>query len=262
MKTWMKWVLVAGAVSTGCGGGCGNKVKVEDLDEELPGPICEKIFECCSDEEIEASQGLFFEFEDEASCVETYDGLVSLALISSIVAAEDHGRAEYDGQAAADCIDDIKNSSCEEAAQRNLSEVICEGMIKPLLSEGDTCKQDFECIEGSCYMADFDAEEGTCMVLPTAGEPCLEQQSDNDITFSVCAEGFACVDDTCIEPKEPGADCSSSAECQTNCDIDTNTCAERLDAGENCFGDDTCKSNNCGSEGVCVGSEGDGCGLL
>lgn len=256
MRASLTSFLIAAALGTGCST-CGRTVERDALDEELPEPICQKIFECCSQAEVLASQRV--SFDDQAGCVATYQASVAAVFVPALTDAEDGGRARYDARAAADCISDLESSTCEAFSEQFLGGLICGEMIEPRVRVGQTCKVNFECTRGTCVIENFETEEGTCRVLPGEGEQCLTRPGGTD---QLCAGGLICVDDTCLPPGTPGTPCTPPGHCLTMCDEATNTCAERGALGDPCFVDEGCRSRNCAADDRCGEALDGACDLL
>lgn len=255
-----RWLMAGIALSLLATSACGKKVKLEDLDEELASVTCEKIYECCSQEEIDAAGNFLVDFETQDQCESAYDNLLGLLFTPALKSAVENGRADYDPKAAGDCLAQYNAVSCEEVAAAE-GEMACAEIIIPLVEDGGECKQDFECKGGTC---DLSGDDGICRQLPGDGEPCLESEMDG-FTFETCDEELVCIDGTCVAPKAEGADCASGSECQSGmCDFQTSKCAPLKAEGEDCFYGGECASGACDEETMTCTAAGsaDGCGLL
>lgn len=178
------------AVVTACGGG-GN-VSKEDFPKEAATAACAKVFDCCSAQEVIAF-GTVFNFDDEDSCALRIEALLSTG-VAEFEADIEAGLVVYNGGAAQDCIDDLKDSSCTSGGV----DPTCDGVFVGQLENGESCSNSDTCESGNC-------ENGRCENPPGVGEAC----ADN------CADGLACVGDTCRERAPDGAACITSEECES-----------------------------------------------
>lgn len=230
----------------------GESLPLDEFADDMARVRCDKLYDCCSEAELQASQQLFF--DDREHCLSTTkDGFneFTVPLIEEAIEAE---RASYDGEAAAECLARLEGYDCDEyqeaLGQDEYHGFLCPEMNVPLVDEGDLCNWNFQCTVGRCVIEDFEAQEGTCRVLPGDGEACFERQTASG-PEGMCGDGLDCVEGTCITPGEPGAECSIHDECVTECDYSTMSCAERGSVGDRCSSDTDCKSENCDEDDRC-----------
>lgn len=80
--------------------GCG--ISKEAYPAEAAKTLCAKMYECASEEEIEAMG-----YEDEADCTEQWTTLAEDAM-------EEDDDCEYDAQAAQKCLDAVEAADCDD----------------------------------------------------------------------------------------------------------------------------------------------------
>jgi hypothetical protein len=175
------------AASTGGGAGTGGSagtggIPIGMAPAAIASAICAKVFECCSAEQ-RMTLGTIGETEDQCRAfVEAFLGLYQLDIRTSIAAM----RAEYDGQALAECVAEHQDRACDMLPA--FEEIGCPGAVVPLIPLGETCGAHHECIDGYCEGASSaSSPSGTCTVKKAEGEPCTDP--------SEC-EGGACSTET------------------------------------------------------------------
>ena len=185
-------------------------------------PRCEKVLECCdqSEQELVFRSGTY---ESADECVESESGLfgITQGLLESSYVAE---RIDFDDVAVEGCIQSIQELSCDDYHdQANITETLpgCRNMIVPLVEEGESCSEDFECISGVCHEEDDDS---VCRALP-------DQEGEDCINLS-CDHGLYCdtLENTCRPIAHEGEACDDHAQCITEYCTDSNgeqTCQER-----------------------------------
>lgn len=131
-----------GSSGTGEGGASGG-VAIDDAAGVVAVELCDKAFECCTAEEIEASQGV----STVAQCQLAVATVVQLQVNAAKPAIE-AGRVVYDGTALERCMTDYGSRTCNML--RALTSFECEGLIVPQQAEGDACGLSAECIDGYC----------------------------------------------------------------------------------------------------------------
>lgn len=123
----------------------------------------------------------------------------------------------------------------------------CALIVKGPGAVGDDCDDDSDCNapDGlSCVKKTTD-EEGTCQkpVIVAAGRDCSE-------AAQVCADGFYCNGENCVEAKASGRDCSSQEECASGlfCS-EEGECQAGREVSASCESDVECES------GICLGDD-------
>jgi hypothetical protein len=134
-----------GTASGGSSGtvGTGGGVAIDDAAWAVAVELCTKAFECCSAEEIQASQGV----GSVVQCELAVATIVQLQVNAAKPAIE-AGRVVYDGAALERCMQDYGSQTCDML--RGLTSFECEGLIVPQQGEGDACGISAECIQGYC----------------------------------------------------------------------------------------------------------------
>ena len=241
----------------------GDPVPLEQFADEMARVRCDKVYDCCSATEIDASQEFFFDDRDD--CLETFRATIGTFFVPEMEKAIEAGRADYDAVAAGECITRFEAYDCDEFQAQfdgdDFSRILCDEMTVPKVDQGGLCTWQFECTTGSCVSADVVNEDPTCQTLPGVGEPCFERETASTVSKDLCAGDLECVDSTCVQPGEPGAECSVDDECITE-DCTLGTCAEFLPVGERCFFDKDCASENCDRDERCGEPLDGACTLL
>jgi hypothetical protein len=223
-------LALVGCSSDDSGGGGNGSIAVENLGLELAVASCAQQFGCCTDAEIMAQyMGITFEgqpIETEAQCVDFANAVFTSFGVMAYQSSIAMGRAEYDGEAAADCVALIEDLSCEQYGARQLPASGCTPWILPKVADGGACTQDYECLSDNCVgertPLGEPSTDGACMPMPTEGQDC----DDN------CATGLYCDSDldgtTCKPLVTNGGDCTFDDDCASDyCDDATDTCAAR-----------------------------------
>lgn len=165
----------------------------EEEASELATNHCDRIFECCTEEERH--------FEDQSECEEASVGQLFGLTDDELDGAIDAGAISVDEAAIDTCLETIAGLSCPEfdgtRTQRQRLEG-CRDIISPQLHVGDDCDRDWACTDSIC-------QDGTCEALPGGGEEC-EAMS--------CADGYYCdISQECVPQKDSGEECGDDDEC-------------------------------------------------
>lgn len=175
---------------------------------------CARVFACCSPVDL---RGMFATFPepavtDEEGCVEFFARRFARWL-RLVAASEVAGRAEWDREAAAACVERVNAMSCEEYSAElavGSSGVVDCPLLVAKVGEYGACRHDWECATGHCR----DAKQwydGTCADRPAVGEACPD---------NVCEDGAWCDQSreqvVCAALKADGAVCRSAGECRSN----------------------------------------------
>lgn len=247
-----------GAGLLGCGGG-----GVEDYMNASFRVGCQKLFECCTADEIANMNNGLLSFSSEEACVEAYEKVAAAFGLSALAEAEEEGRIRFDSARADACLAEAEALSCDDHSS-DLADLAtdCEGVITPQVEDGATCKNDIECISGVCEGGSlFGDTTGTCRALQKEGEVC-----DG---FN-CAEGYGCVADassgksTCeplpTEGQECFYECAGDLYCDSSSTTAAATCKPRKPGGASCTNFRECRSLDCdtteGSPGTCAAEAG------
>lgn len=211
----------------------------------------------------------------------TYDGSCLNRVISAFeflgCATESEAAAHPDGLAAivaalecrlfygtdplgASCttLNESNGDSCDQ-------EGMCDdGVCAPRLfqgREGDACDAFDQCEIGlACLDLTFTGAPSSCVVLPTAGQPCLQNV--------LCDARFFCDStQTCRALPSAGQPCAPEmtnlvqdrCDAYSFCNAASSTCAELPVAGEPCS-DDACAPGNTCNTGVCEAEDPTICG--
>lgn len=191
--------LVAVGLLVSCGGdsdgsGGGKTISIGQLPGEAAKAQCE-LYEKCLGE-------LYSVFNAGEDCVTVTTERVKNGEIGQLQAAVDSGKAKYDGELAARCIDDIRNRSCDQLSNRLSAN--CDQAAEGSTPSGGDCSYDVEC-KGAAFCK-FDAScPGKCTERQPAGGGC--EKSDH------CQDGLVCGDSqACVKPKLTGEACGGGVE--------------------------------------------------
>ena len=219
--------LVVCALLFGCAGddsSGGSPVAIEELGTSLGEVSCQKVFDCCTDDEI-MKQFMNITVDGQPittqeQCVKFtagfYNGLALPQWQESIAA----GRMEYDASAAGGCVAATSSLSCSEYADlssgnKNTSLAgTCRPFLIPKVADDGACSNSNECISDNCVKTSS-TMDGTCKPMPGAGEQCDQN----------CVDGYYCgytmgqTEYTCLPLKADGMPCTLSDQCMSDhCD--------------------------------------------
>ncbi len=221
--------------------GCGESVKLEELDEAYAAVACDKIFNCCDDTELTGAARLGI--TDRDSC-EAY--ILSRIDFDEVRTAVREEQVAYDENAAGDCLDAFEDQECgstDEPFEFDLEQYpVCEQVFVGIVENGEPCGDDDQCVSGFCK----DEGEGAtvCATPPGEGEAC-----DGD-----CAEGFDCrlegaMGGTCVRRPGEGEACNGNCidpfVCAGEAGMSGRTCRALAPEGSPCAADYECESDEC-----------------
>jgi MYXO-CTERM domain-containing protein len=205
--------LVCAALA-GCGSVQGKTgTPIETAPMEIAQAVCPKAYDCCTTAQLMGNaQAGTTEAECETKTVDAYS-----SQIEAVKQSEQAGRAAYDGDKLAACLNTVRSSSCDALRMTNHLRGVpgCDSFVQPKVEVGGACGNDWECVQGWCQpmMSDSSSNDGTCQI-PQDGDDCIGDNHDQ------CAPGFACDATTtkCHALGAQGATCSTNADCQSaNC---------------------------------------------
>ncbi|MEZ4380885.1 MAG: Dickkopf N-terminal cysteine-rich domain-containing protein [Nannocystaceae bacterium] len=227
---------------------CNNEIPYEDVDDEQVDAICDYLVGCG----IAASTEL---------CVDAYRGVLDND--PNLDAAVDNGSVVYDGEAAKQCLDSIRESTCSgDIFGADADTDACDQVFTGTVDNGGACWFSEQCVSGSCDLGDCVEAccEGTCIATPPdvgVGEDCTGAAncvsgSYCDFNSGLCAAAIGdggtcgsdyecatdlyCLGGVCKASLPEGASCIEG-ECGAfllGCDVDTDTCQKFRKEGEAC----------------------------
>jgi hypothetical protein len=245
----------------GCGGGGDESVPLADLQAKFTAAFCGNQVACGY-------------LPDEATCAQVASrDLQIYADVSS-------GKAVYDGQAAARCVDGYATFGCNVSDQIKIPALTqtCDAIVAGAVPNGGACLIGGECVSQSCNTGTCNRAAccaGTCQAKVAAGGDCLSNGSicitgtycryDGSTSSATCAPllasgqpcnvgdqcapGSLCLADqvtgtpgTCGKPPGEGSACPVGL-CDSAldvCDATTKTCLRRVAVGGACASIDAC----------------------
>ncbi len=184
----------SGGTSSSTGGtSSGGGVPLASLPVSLASAGCEKLFECCTAEELMTQQLIGNSAEE---CTLTLAAFLTLA-VGPMQASVDAGRAEYDGVALDACLDAYTATSCADARNGTADPGAgCMQFLIPKVDLGGECTQSYECIGGWCD----EASGSLCSPKKADGSDCTDDaecQSDYCDPLDGCGVEPASTDNLC-----------------------------------------------------------------
>lgn len=158
-------------------------------------------------------------------------------------------KLSYDPGRGADCVDAIKNLSCDTTTtDAHVTPPACYDMYTGKVADGTACGIDAECASGTCDFPN-DCPElmccvGMCHTTTSGGAAGAACAKDFE-----CADGLVCGTDlTCHTPGKDGAACGSDRECG-----DKLACTELVNGAGTCHAlagtGESCPYHRCADEG-------------
>lgn len=189
---------MGGRAQAGRGGGAqagapSGGVEIDDAPAEVAVDLCDKIYECCTAQEIMGISGIG---TSKGQCQLAVALFVQLQ-VSNVKPAIAAGRVVYDGTALDRCLTDYGDQSCDML--RGIESFECEGLIVPQQALGEPCGVSAECIDSYCEGGgSAQTPNGECTALKANGADCAENAE--------CQSKLCDANGACAEP-------SSSALC-------------------------------------------------
>jgi hypothetical protein len=180
--------------------------------QQLASAQCEKLFECCSDDELQTVFGML-DASDPDACREALRSQAEAFLQPALERSIASDAVQLDDDALDRCVTALQARSCAQfepsASVDVLSVQGCTDVVQPKLTLSAFCAEDFECQTGFCSRPPAESQ-GACKNPPAVGEPCLNER---------CGPGLYCGDDDlCAEKLGVGQICTRNAECRgDNC---------------------------------------------
>ncbi|TDP71902.1 hypothetical protein DFR33_108116 [Bradymonas sediminis] len=204
--------------SSGCGDDEGSKaapVSLESMPQAYSSAVCERIFSCCSAQEItEELNDAAFSTEEE--CLNTFGAQLEKSL-QGVQDAVAQGRSSYDSNRAGECISDMRAAACSEGLWPGVNPAppSCDLVFVGLVDMGGDCATTEECREGQCVGAERDettgmaSKMGVCSPLGGLDDPC-DWKDD-------CQDGYFCSYRYDPVTQESASSCQVIAEVGEEC---------------------------------------------
>ena len=181
------------ALVAACGGISLNDLKNEEVDA-----YCDRLVRCGS-------------IGDKAQCVAQLGLLFNDA---QVVAGVGNGSITYDDGSAGDCVDAIRNESCDKSSQGyRVAPASCKNIIHGNRKQGDPCYFNQQCTSGSCA-----PPTGPCTMTCCAGtcnaDPPAAVAIGQSCSMAPCVDGAYCDQtQTCVALIAANAACTSNNQC-------------------------------------------------
>lgn len=213
-------------------GACGpEEISLEELPRSYSEVVCDWAINC----------GEFGEEELDfcATVVGVEAFVASWVLTVDVRRAIETGSIIYDGEAAVECVEAFRSSSCVES---NLDSIFtgpaCDAVFSGSVENGGLCWTDLQCSSKFCDIDHWACEmaccAGTCAALPNAvlGQPCPS---------GYCIDGSICegVTATCVAKQWIGGSCIDSYDCTDGLaclGYPDGICSNPRNGGETCVG--------------------------
>lgn len=160
-------VAVVAVGLLGCDGSGG--VPVDKTADELSAAICRRAYECCTAEQLMKNDSAG---STVAEC-ERYTSRDLRNLLERIQSSHAASRARYEPDRVQACLTSLQTSSCAALNETNHLTGVpgCSSFVSPLVPAGGVCKEDYECIAGTCVLPEdaVPGTSGTCVAAATAG---------------------------------------------------------------------------------------------
>ncbi len=176
---------------------CGG-ISIDDFKNQEIDAFCEREVRC----------GVI---ADKAACVASLEQTPSDAQLKAGVG---NGSITYDGGKAGDCVDAIRNESCDRTSMSyRVSPQACEDAAKGNRKQGDPCYFDQQCTSRSCA-----PPTGTCTMTCCAGtcdpDPPAAAAIGQSCMNVACVDGAYCDQtQTCVALIAANAACTSNNQC-------------------------------------------------
>ncbi len=179
-------VLTVLGCGGGGGGGGGGGVPLDDIPDRYAAASCEHLERCL---------GSFTAILFGSNCADELSTRLQETVMPLWRAAIDAGTLEYDPNAAADCLDDLRDAACDAPGVRGTA---CDDVFRGTVAAGGACRSHEECA-GDAF-CDVDAScPGECRARGGAGASC----DDDD----ACMASLECIDGSCTTPLTIGDAC-------------------------------------------------------
>lgn len=195
---------------------CGDAtsgVELKAAPAAFASAYCERALACCEMGELQAIVG--DDVVDRASCESAITRVFGNELLDDTTRAIAMGRARYDADAMAACIEHLASDACVHAV-RSLRLMTLPSECPPVrigqVEIGGACDHDFQCATGACS-GGADHATGQCEEIPAIGAACPTGD---------CGPGAFCdrtgATPVCVAIASEGERCTTSLGCSTlNC---------------------------------------------
>jgi hypothetical protein len=216
------------------------------FDELLATEQCKTLARCCYGTPTPADGGADGGTFDLAACVAAFRNS-GFELSNAGGALTDAGTVVFDQVKATDCINKVKNLTCNlPGAEYTAARAACFGVFSGKFTAGHACAASVECQPGLYCSGMFDGGAGTCATIKPVGGAC-GANPDTQLTE---------YEDSCSYRGSGG----TGAYCKIydfvgGVDIAPANwkCAAAEDAGAGCFTGNWCKDSICDiNSGVCT----------
>ena len=207
------WALTISLVLPACGGGDSDQVPLSELGDASALVWCAKVFNCCTDEEMES-----FTFNNVLECRTQVGLALGEYMVSPMQAAIATGRGEYNGQNALACLEAFRALGCVGANNPQDFFDNCQSPWTALQTDGEPCASIFECGGGTYCSQDTDH----CVTPAAENQACTPDQDP------YCEAQLYCDGTNCRVRKAENDACAADGECAlgTRCTMGVCTAIE------------------------------------
>ena len=193
------------AFAIACLASCGDDasgIALEAAPAAYAAAYCERALACCETAELQMMLGM--DVIDRASCEPFIARVFGNEFIDDTRRALQAGRATYDPNAMAACVDHVREDDCVHAV-RVLRLMTFPQECAPVrigrVGVGGECDHDFQCVTGACA-GGADHAAGQCIEVPVIGAACptgdcgpsayCDRTGPMPVCTAINAEGEAC----------------------------------------------------------------------
>jgi hypothetical protein len=162
------------------------------------------------------------------------NGRFTAPITPSVIAAVAAGLVTYDGEQAAECIDQIAGLSCslaDQAVRLQPTSGICRGVLRADRRLGGSCYLNEECESRQCVPIDSCDVDQCC--IGTCIEPANLARIGDECTHVDCAPNAWCSNGVCYPLLPQGAPCGAPLTCDWGLEC-FGTCKPALEEGDPC----------------------------
>lgn len=206
--------LVGPLLFAGCDGGDAGELPLTDLADGAAIVWCTKVFDCCTDEELEE---LNFSFNNFMECRTQMALALDQYWVKPMLDAIDSGRGEYDGKNAMACMVAAQDLGCVGTNDPQEFFATCSSPWTAKQTDGQPCASWVECVAGTYCSQDT----SQCVTPASESQACTPDQDP------YCEAQLYCDGTTCLMRKPENADCTADGECALGTECTLGICTAK-----------------------------------